>query len=97
MLGLVHRNPQPVCELDPTHIFGGIIIGDNWVEAVVMHVDPMGYQYPIRSTQVQFERVNTAPRPVPPPAAAEEGPAEDANTTTQPAEPPAPLPVGPNE
>ncbi len=42
-------------KLEPSHTFAGIIIGDNWVQAVVVHVDPMGAFYPIKCVAVEID------------------------------------------
>ena len=41
------RSPEPIGELNPAHIFAGAVIGDDWVQAVIMHLDPQGGVYPI--------------------------------------------------
>lgn len=41
--------PGAVGELDPMNVFAGVVIGDDWVQALLMHVDPNGSVYPIRS------------------------------------------------
>lgn len=54
-MGVLRHKPRGVANLDPKNIFAGAILGDDWVQMAVIHVDRNGGVYPIRAEKVVFD------------------------------------------
>ena len=53
MMWIDQSTHKVLWELDTEHIFAGVLVGDNWVATVLVHVDPVsGSLYPIRDSHV---------------------------------------------
>ena len=53
---------KAVCELNIENVVAGVVIGDDWVQAVIVHIDPRGAVYPIRT---KARRIKTQPGLIP--------------------------------
>jgi hypothetical protein len=56
------QRPRAICEFDIANVLAGIIVGDDWVQALIVHVDPRGAVYPIRS---RWREIKTPPGLIP--------------------------------
>jgi len=55
MFSIPNRQPKPVYELNPANIYAGAVIGDCFVEMLLMHIDPRGAIHPIWAQRVPID------------------------------------------